>query len=63
VQLQVNDFPLTTINGTTFRFLHGQLSVFGEGASQTVTPEPTSVMLLSIGAIATIVRRRRLQHG
>jgi len=61
VQLQVNDFPLTTINGTTFRFLHGQLSVFGEGASQTVTPEPMSVMLLSIGAMAMLVRRRRLQ--
>jgi PEP-CTERM motif len=63
VQLQVNDFSLTTINGAPFRFLHGQLSVFGEGASQTVTPEPASVMLLSIGGIALVVRRRRPQHG
>ena len=63
VQLQVNDFPLTTIDGTTFRFLRGPLSVFGEGASRTVTPEPASVMLLSIGAIALVVRRRRPQHA
>src|SRR5205085_9257809 len=59
VQLQVNDFPLTTINGSTFRFLHGQLSVFGEGRSTSATPEPASGMLLSLGAIATVVRRRR----
>jgi len=63
VQLQVNAFPLTTINGTTFRFLHGQLSVFGEGAFKTVTPEPASLMLLSVGAIAVVVRRCRPQRG
>jgi len=63
VQLQVDDFPLTTINGTTFRFLHGRLSVFGEGSATTVTPEPASGMLLSIGAFAMVVRRRRAQHG
>ena len=54
---------LTTINGSTFRFLHGQLSVFGEGRSTSATPEPASGMLLSLGAIATVVRRRRSQHG
>jgi hypothetical protein len=62
VQLQVDDFPLTTINGSTFRFLHGQLSVFGEGTSATVTPEPATVMLLSTGTIAMAVRRRRTHH-
>jgi len=52
-----------SIDGATFRFLRGQLSVFGEGASKTVTPEPASVMLLSIGAIALVVRRRRPQRA
>jgi len=63
VQLRVNDVTLRTVNGTTSSALHGQLSVFGEGALKTVTPEPASVVLLSIGAIAAVVRRRRPQHG